>query len=141
MSEVREQALVDAPVSRVWELVGDPATYPEWLPRVLEVQGERVQEGTEFIQVTHQPLKGREEIHFVVDTLDELRELRMHCRISGLFVHWQLTAAQGGTFLDAAFGMEPIRRRDRLIDLTVGRPFFRRWLADAVDGLKRATSR
>jgi uncharacterized protein YndB with AHSA1/START domain len=45
MSEVQQQALVDAPVSTVWELVGDPSCYPEWLPRVLEIQGERFEEG------------------------------------------------------------------------------------------------
>jgi hypothetical protein len=39
MSEVHEQALIDAPVSSVWELVGDPRRYPDWLPRVFEIQG------------------------------------------------------------------------------------------------------
>lgn len=141
MSGVRQQMRVDAPVSTVWDLVGDPRRYAEWLPRVLEVQGERFEEGAEFIQVSQQPMLGREEAHFRIDEMDELRELRMHCTLSGMFVHWQLTAAQGGTFLDAEFGMDPLRRRDRLIDATVGQRFFRRWLAEAMDGLQRATSR
>jgi len=34
--------------------------------------------------------------------------------------------------------MEPLRRRDRLIDVTVGRRFFSRWLAEAVESLKSA---
>ncbi len=138
MSEVREQALLDAPVSTVWELVGNPRRYPEWLPRVFEIQGERFEEGAEFVQVSRQPLVGRDEAHFLIDQMDELREIRMHCTISGMFVHWQLTDARGGTFLNAEFGMDPIRRRDRLIDFTVGRRFFRRWLVEAVEGLKRA---
>ena len=141
MSEVHEQALVDAPVSAVWELVGDPSRYPEWLPRVFEIQGKRFEEGAEFVQVSRQPLVGRDEAHFLIDHMDELREIRMHCTISGMFVHWQLTEAQGDTFLNAAFGMDPLRRRDRLIDFTVGRRFFRRWLAEAVDGLKSAVNR
>ena len=140
MSEVHEQALIDAPVARVWELVGDPRRYEDWLPRVLEVQGERFEEGAEFIQVSRQPLIGRDEVHFLIDELDELREIRMHCTSSGMFVHWQLTEAQGATFLEAAFGMEPLRRRDRVIDFTVGRRFFRRWLAEAVESLKRTVS-
>jgi uncharacterized protein YndB with AHSA1/START domain len=140
MSEVHEQALVDAPVSTVWELVGNPSRYPEWLPRVFEVQGERFREGAEFVQVSKQPF-GRNEAHFLIDSVDELREIRMHCTISGMFVHWQLTEAQGGTFLTAAFGMDPLRRRDRLVDLTVGRRFFRRWLSEAVEGLKSAVGR
>ena len=41
----------------------------------------------------------------------------------------------------AVFGMDPLRRRDRLIDFTVGRPFFRRWLAEAVEALKSAADR
>lgn len=138
MSGVREQMLIDAPVSTVWSLVGDPRRYPEWLPRVFEVQGERFEEGAEFVQVSQQPMLGREEAHFLIDRMEELREIHMHCTISGMFVHWQLTDAQGGTFLDAEFGMDPLRRRDRLIDATIGRPFFRRWLAEATDGLKRA---
>jgi uncharacterized protein YndB with AHSA1/START domain len=138
MSAVHEQALLDAPVPTVWELVSDPRRYPEWFPRVLEVQGERFEEGVEFVQVSRQPFVGTEEAHFLIDRMDELREIRMHCTISGMFVHWQLIDAQGGTFLNAEFGMEPIRRRDRVIDFTLGRRFFRRWLVEAVDGLKRA---
>jgi len=137
MSEVREQTLIDAPVARVWELVGDPRLYPDWLPRVFEIQGERFEEGAEFIQISRQPLVGRDEAHFRIDEFDELREIRMHCTISGMFVHWQLTEAQGGTFVNAVFGMDPLRRRDRVIDLTVGRRFFRRWLTEAVEGLRR----
>jgi uncharacterized protein YndB with AHSA1/START domain len=138
MSEVHEQTVLDAPVSAVWELVGDPARYAEWLPRVFEIQGERFEEGAEFVQVSRHPLVGRNEAHFLIDEMDELREIRMHCTISGMFAHWQLTEAQGGTFLHAAFGMDPLRPRDRVIDFTVGRRFFRRWLTEAVDGLKSA---
>ena len=138
MSTINEQALLHAPVPTVWELVSDPRRYPEWFPRVFEIQGERFEEGAEFVQLSHQPLIGRDEAHFLIDRKEELREIRMHCTISGMFVHWQLTDAQGDTFLNAAFGMEPIRRRDRLIDLTLGRRFFRHWLVEAVEGLRRA---
>jgi uncharacterized protein YndB with AHSA1/START domain len=141
MSAVREQMLVDAPASTVWELVGDPSRYPEWLPRVFEIEGERFEEGDEFVQVSQQPMFGRTEAYFLIDRMDELRGIRMHCTLSGMFVQWQLTDAQGGTFLDVEFGMDPLRPRDRLIDATVGRRFFRRWLADAVDSLKRAVER
>lgn len=138
MSEVHEQALIEAPVPAVWELVGNPRRYPEWLPRVFEIQGARFDEGAEFVQVSRQPLTGRTEAHFLIDRSDDLREIRMHCTMSGMFAHWQLTEAQGGTFVSAEFGMEPLRRRDRLIDSTVGRRFFRRWLVEAVEGLRRA---
>jgi hypothetical protein len=138
MSQVHEQALLDAPVPTVWELISNPRRYPEWFPRVFEIQGERFEEGAEFVQVARHPVIGREEAHFLIDRVDGLREIRMHCTLSGMFVHWQLTDAQGGTFVNAAFGMDPIRRRDRMIDFTFGQRFFRRWLNEAVDGLKRA---
>jgi hypothetical protein len=93
------------------------------------------------MQVSRQPLVGRDEAHFLIDRMDELREIRMHCTISGMFVHWQLTEAQGGTFLNVVFGMDPLRRRDRLIDFAVGRRFFRRWLAEAVESLDSAVTR
>lgn len=140
MSEVHEQVLIDAPTSAVWELVGDPRRYPEWLPRVFEIQGERFDEGVQFTLVAQQPLLGRDEANMLIDQRDELREISMHCTISGMIVRWQLTDAQGGTFVNAQFGMDPIRRRDRVIDFAVGRRFFRRWLNEAVDGLKRAAT-
>ena len=139
MSAVREQALLDAPVPKVWELVGNPARYPEWWPRVLEVQGERYTGDGRFVMVTHHPVVGLDEPHMLIDEMDDLRGIRMHCTISGMFVDWRLTDAQGGTFVDAEFGMDPIRPRDRVIDFAVGRRFFRRWLDEAFDGLKRAT--
>jgi hypothetical protein len=54
-----------------------------------------------------------------------------------MFAHWQLTEARGGTFVNAAFGMDPLRPRDRVIDFAVGRRFFRRWLSEAVESLAR----
>jgi uncharacterized protein YndB with AHSA1/START domain len=49
MSEVHEQALLDAPISTVWELVADPRRYTEWFPRVFEIHGERFEEGGRFV--------------------------------------------------------------------------------------------
>jgi uncharacterized protein YndB with AHSA1/START domain len=140
VSAVHEQTLVDAPVSTVWELVGNPARYPEWFPRVFEIQGERFEEGAELVMATRQPVIGRDDVPMHIDRMNDLHEIRMHCTISGMFVHWQLTDAQGGTFLDAEFGMDPMRPRDHVIDFTLGRRFFRRWLSEAVDGLKQAAT-
>ena len=141
MSEVREDAVLDASVPTVWELAGDPRRYPEWFPRVFEIQGKRFEQRDEFVLVSQQPLIGRDEAQMLIDRMDGLREIRMHCTVSGMFVHWQLTDAQGGTFVHAEFGMDPIRPRDRVVDITVGRRFFRSWLQDAVEGLRRAAER
>jgi len=138
MSAVHQQALVGAPLSSVWQLVADPQRYPDWFPRVIEVEGHRFEEGAKFVQVCRQPLAGRTEAHFLIDEVNELREIRMHCTTTGMFVHWQLTDAGDGTFLHAEFGMSPLRRVDRVFDAVVGTRFFRRWLDEAIDGLKQA---
>jgi len=140
MSEVREEAVLDASVPTVWELVGDPRRYPEWFPRVFEIQGKRFEQRDEFVLVSQQPLIGRDEAQMLIDRMDGLREIRMHCTVSGMFVHWQLTDAQGSTFVHAEFGMDPIRTRDRVVDITVRR-FFRSWLQEAVEGLRGAAER
>jgi hypothetical protein len=44
--------------------------------------------------VTHQPWSGRHEVNFLIDHKDDLREIRMHRTISGMFIHWQLTDAR-----------------------------------------------
>ena len=138
MSEYREQALIEAPASAVWELVGDPARYPEWWPRVLEVDGERFEEGEEYVQVTDDP-GGKIETTFQIDRMENLREIRMHCTLSGTYAHWRLTEAQGETFVDLSLGMEPIRRRDRLFDVVAGKRFFRKWATESLSALKDKT--
>ena len=33
-----QQTFIEAPVERVWELVGDPNRHPEWWPEMLEIE-------------------------------------------------------------------------------------------------------
>jgi hypothetical protein len=137
MSAVQQQALIEAPVSETWDLLANPERYPEWWPRVVEVQGARYDTGDEFVQVMRQPFAGRTEAHFLIDRDDDLREISLHCTLSGTFVTFRATDAQGDTFLDASFGMDPINGRMRLFDATLGRRFFRRWLLESVEALRR----
>ena len=90
VSDYRQQALIEAPVERVWELIGDPLRHPEWWPRVIEVQGERFEEGDQYAQVSKGPM-GRVETQFAVDSRDELRHLKVHCTRSGTYADWALT--------------------------------------------------
>ena len=55
VSAHRQQARLDAPIEEVWSLIGAPRRYPEWWPRVIEVHGERFEEGDEYVQVTRDP--------------------------------------------------------------------------------------
>ena len=52
-----------------------------------------------------------------------------------------MTEAQGSTFVDVEFGMEPKSFRYRMFDSTMGRLVFRRWLEQSVDALKKAARR
>src|SRR5919112_1864902 len=99
MSAHRQHAHLDAPLDVVWDLVGTPRRYPEWWPRVIEVRGERFEEGDEYTQVTRAPM-GRTETSFLLERRDNLREIRMSCLQSGMYADWVLTPAQGGTFVE-----------------------------------------
>lgn len=140
MSACHRQALLEAPVDRVWELVGNPARHPEWWPRVIEVRGERFDVHDEYIQITKSPF-GAGATSFAIERLDDLREIRMRCLKTGMYAHWQLTPAQEGTFVDIELGMEPSGFADRAFDLMAGRLYFRRWAESSLDGLRGASGR
>ena len=137
MSACREHAHLDAPLEEVWQLVGSPTRYPEWWPRVIEVQGERFEQGDEFAQVTKGAV-GKEATNFLIEHREDLRALRMSCQVTGMYADWLLTPAQGGTFVELEMGMLPRRLGDRVFDRALGRPYFRRWAGQSLDGLRRA---
>ncbi len=134
MSVSRRQALIKAPPSRVWDLVGDPRRHPEWWPRVVEVRGERFDEGSNYAQVTRSP-GGKIETTMSVERLDDLREIYMRCQDTGTYSRWLLTEARGDTFVDVEFGMDPHGASNRIFDITVGRLYFRRWLDQSLAAL------
>jgi hypothetical protein len=138
MSAYRQQAHIDAPLEAIWELVGTPSRHPEWWPRVIEVRGERFEEGDEYAQVTKDPIGGRSETNFLLERRDDLREIRMICQLTGLYADWLLTPAQGGTFVEVEIGMQPRRMGDRIFDSAFGRIYFRRWTSESLDGLRHA---
>ena len=140
MSAYRQQAHFDAPLETVWSLVGTPSRYPEWWPRVIEVRGERFEEGDEYAQVTKDP-SGTTESNFLLERREDLREIRMSCQLTGMYAHWFLTPAQGGTFVEVEMGMEPARLGDRLFDIALGKRYFRRWSEQSLDGLADAVRR
>jgi ribosome-associated toxin RatA of RatAB toxin-antitoxin module len=138
VSAVRKQALINAAPEDVWELVGNPRRHPEWWPRVIEVRGERFDEGDSYAQVTR-AVRKPVETTFKIEQFDEdLREVRLRCMKTGTYAHWLLTEARGDTFVDVEFGMDPATFSDRFIDMAIGKLFFRRWLEESIDALERA---
>jgi ribosome-associated toxin RatA of RatAB toxin-antitoxin module len=139
MSGVRRQALINASPSQVWQLVGDPRRHPEWWPRVVEVRGERFDEGSNYAQVTKSPM-GRLETSMAVERLDDLREIHMRCLTTGTYAHWLMTEARGDTFVDVEFGMDPIGLGNRIFNSTFGSLYFSRWLDKSLSALEQAAA-
>jgi hypothetical protein len=137
MSACKRQALIDAPVDSIWDLVGNPVRHPEWWPRVVQVEGERFEQGDEYVQVTKGPV-GSAETRFLVERMDELREVMLRCQLTGTYAHWTLTGAQGGTFVDLEMGMDPKSLGNKVFDATLGPRYFKRWAEESIDALEGA---
>ncbi len=140
MKSLRRQALLNAPLENVWELVGDPRRHPEWWPRVIEVRGERFDEGSNYAQVTSSPT-GEITTDFVVERLADMHEIQMRCVDTGTYARWLMTEAQGGTFVDAEFGIDPKGMSNRIFAVVGAKPYFRRWLEQSLDALQAAAER
>ncbi len=139
MSSHQQQAFVEAPLHRVWDLVGDPRKHPEWWPRILEVDGARFDEGANYAQVTKTPF-GKRATELRIDRLDDLREIEMTCQTTGTKAHWTLTEARGGTFVDVELGVIPTDVGGRVFDTLFGRRYFRRWAEESLVALKAKSS-
>jgi uncharacterized protein YndB with AHSA1/START domain len=139
MGPWREQALIEAPVEEVWELVGDPRRYPEWVgSEVLEVTGlPTVEKGAEYEQVTRSPF-GTARTTFEIDELEDMHQIRMRCMQSGWYSRWKLTEAAGGTFTDVEIGMEPTSTGYKAMDALAGKRWYRRVAKRSLDGIKQA---
>jgi hypothetical protein len=70
-----------------------------------------------------------------------MREIRLACQKTGMYVHWLLTDAQGSTFVDVEMGMQPRGAGNKVFDLVIGRPYFRRWLEQSLDALAGAANK
>ena len=137
MSACRRQALIDASVESIWDLVGNPARHPEWWPRVVEVRGERFQTDDRYVQVTRTPF-GTNKTTLEVERLDDLKEIRLRCLDTGTYANWLLTPAQGNTFVDVELGTHPESLSNRLFDRVAGQTYFRRWVETSLEALRSA---
>jgi uncharacterized protein YndB with AHSA1/START domain len=139
MSEARQQAFIDAPIGVVWELLEDVDRHPEWWPRVVEVECEGLEAGCTYRKVLRGPV-GEEDMRVRVDRMEDCKELLIRCVNTGTFVHWTLTEAQQGTFVDARFGMEPAKFQHRVFDVVAGKRYFRSWVRQSLEAMQRVAS-
>ena len=136
MPPYRQQALIEAPAEAVWREVGDPSRYPNWAGDIVEVTGlNDVEVGATYHQVTKTPLR-KMSTDFVVEHLDEMREIQVKCLLSGYYVHWLLTEAGDNTFTQVEIGMDPKSLGYRAIDQTIGRRWYRNVVEDMLARLR-----
>ncbi len=137
VSEYRRQAYADASVPEVWDLVSDPRKHPDWWPPIVGVWGDDFPVGDVYRERWR--FMGREvDYSRVIERRDEFRHLRWRCPTVGTYCEWSLTEAQGGTFLEMTMGIRPTAAAYRLFDLTAGPFCVRRWVDQALDGLRTA---
>ncbi len=138
MTAWRQQAVIDAPASSVWALVGDPARYPEWAADVVAVTGlAEVAENQTFEHTQRMPLFGADTTTFEIEKLEDLHEIRLRCRMSGYYSHWIVTPAQDSTFLEVEIGVEPVAPQFRLYFGALGKRYFRRVTEQSIGGIRR----
>lgn len=132
----RHQALIEAPLDDVWPVVSDPRTHADWWPEVLGiVAGEGLGEGDEYLHTSKVlPFSDAVEAVWVVERMEQLKEVHFRCTLSGTFARFTLTPAQGNTFVEAESGMDPATLRWRVLG-ALGRSYFRNWVIDVLDAL------
>jgi hypothetical protein len=143
MAAVRQQALIEAPVERIWELLGNPATYTAWAGDAVDVTGvpTRIEKGSTFQQTSPGPLLGRPvTTTFEVEELEDLHEIKLRCQSSGYYSHWRLTEAQGQTFTDVEIGVDPIGVQGQVVRALTTKSQLRQVTDESLDGLRRAST-
>lgn len=144
MASWTQQALIEAPVSEVWEMLCDPLRSPEWAEEVIKVTGEpvKIEKGSTYQVTARGPLGMKGTTPFRVEELEDLRELKMQCQVSGFYSHWRLTDAQGGTFTEVEMGVEEIEAKRGIQGRVIGalhtKNFLKRAAEKLLDNLRGA---
>lgn len=141
-SSWQQQGLIEAPVERIWELLEDPARYPEWAADAVSTTGmpTEIQKGSTFEQTGSGPFGRPMTTTFVVEELKDLREIKLRCQRTGYYSHWRLTEAQGQTFADLELGVEPIGLFGRLVRVALTKNEMRKMADLSLDGLREASA-
>jgi uncharacterized protein YndB with AHSA1/START domain len=144
MASWKQQALVEAPIDEVWALLIDPDRASKWDEDVLEVTGgpRRIEVGSTFNVTARGPMGLKGTTPFRIEELEDMRELKMQCQVSGFYTHWLLTEAQGGTFTELELGVEELEAKRGIQGRAIGalhtKSFLRRAAEKTLDGLRRA---
>jgi hypothetical protein len=133
----RQQVHIDASPEAIWELVGDPNRHPEWWPEMLEVECADLNEGCRYRGVVKGPFRA-EEHELMIERLEGCQEVSIFCEGTGVTTRFALTDAQGGTFVEGHFAIEPNSIGVKVVAAVTGRRYLRSWLEQSLQNLKRA---
>jgi uncharacterized protein YndB with AHSA1/START domain len=143
MASWKQQALIEAPVEEVWELLSDPKRGPDWSADVIAVTGApaKIEKGSTFELTGRGPLGMKATTTFKVAELEDMREIRMQCQKFGFYSHWLLTPARGGTFTELELGIDPQPGIEtRAVGALHTKGYLRRTVDQTLDGLRRAVT-
>jgi polyketide cyclase/dehydrase/lipid transport protein len=141
MASWKQQALIEAPVKDVWDVLSDPVRGPDWDQDVLAVTGApvKIEKGSTFELTGRSPL-GVNTTSFKVEEFDEMHELKMRCQRSGFYAHWLLTRARDGTFTELELGVQLPPNPDdevRTVDAAYTKTYLRKAAEKTLEGLRR----
>ena len=144
MASWKQQALIEAPVETVWEVLVDPSRAPDWDEDVIEVTGVpvEIEVGSTFDLTGRGRLGLKETTTYRIEELDDMHELKMKCQRSGFYVHWLLTPARGNTFTELELGVEPLPGLSaRAMGAMQTKGYLRRTVEKTIEALSRAIGR
>jgi Polyketide cyclase / dehydrase and lipid transport len=135
-----QQIFIDAAPETIWELVGDPNRHPDWWPGIVEVECADLREGCRYREVVKGFLRPQEH-DILIERLDTCQEVCISCQDTGVTTRFVLTGAQGGTFVEGHFSIEPQSVGTKVVTAVTGRRFIRSWLERSLENLKHAAER
>jgi Polyketide cyclase / dehydrase and lipid transport len=135
-----QHIFIDAPPAQIWELVGDPNRHADWWPDVIEAQCADIREGCRYRGVVKGPFRASEH-ELLIETLDDCREVSILCEGTGVTTRFGLAEAQGGTFVEGHFAIEPQSIGTTVFATVAGRRIMSSWLQSSLENLKRAAER
>jgi uncharacterized protein YndB with AHSA1/START domain len=140
-TECRQQAFIQAPVARVWDLVADPDRQLEWWPDKLSfecIDGE-FEQGCRIRNVEKRPWPlSNQKSTLEVERMEPGHELLIRCQDTGSYTRAVLTEGQGGTFVEMVAGSDPANMAMRAQMAVAGRRLFRHWVEHALEKLRAA---
>ncbi len=135
-----QQAFIDASPETIWELVGDPNRHPDWWPGIVDVECADLREGCRYREVVKGFFRPQEH-DILIERLDTCQEVCIACVGTGVTTRFVLTGAQGGTFVEGHFSIEPNSIGSKVVTAVTGRRMMRSWLERSLENLKNVAER